>query len=469
MQKKCIDKLCVMAAILSLLFGVPGWGEEQSGTPSASPTAGATRPPDKAGGVERDSISWVFVDGPTGLNKNPELDTYFPQLTVLGSKLYAAWREMAPGATGIGPNTDMQIRVAVYNGNDAAPAWKFVDGGGERGINWDPTTDAFDVQLTVFESRLYAIWQEKSKTADQIRVAVYNGNDDKPAWTFVDGGGATGINYDVRQGTGYPQQTVFASKLYATWMESQRNIDQIRVAVYNGKDTAPAWAFVDGIGPNGLNQNPANKAYNPQLTAFGSKLYLTWEEKRGYTGHIHVAVYNGNDKAPAWAFVDGGGEAGINRDAAKDASYPQMTVFGAKLYATWTELNDAAKQVRVAVYNGDDAKPAWTFVDGNGANGLNRNSRAWSYTPQLTVFGSELYATWYEGRPAQIRVAVYNGDDQGPGWRFVDGGGRTGINKDVRYDAFDPQLTAFRFKLYAAWKEKRGAPRGHRVRVAVGR
>jgi hypothetical protein len=447
-----------VAACLAMLSPGPLSAQAAAGSPvDGKPSAGG--------------LTWTFVDGPTGLNSNPEFDTYYPQLTVYQGKLYAAWREMSPSDNLL--NTKMQIRVAVYNGDDAKPAWAFVDGGGESGINWNIETDAFDVQLTVFEDRLYAIWQEKSKGADQIRVAVYNGDDAKPAWTFVDGGGETGINHDTTQGTGYPQLTVFNEKLYATWYESYRNKEQIRVAVYNGNDKTPAWTSVDGNGPNGLNQNPANNAYHPQLTVFGSKLYLTWEEKIRYTGHIHVMVYNGNDAAPQWKFIDGGGEAGINYDPSKDASYPQLTAHDDKLYATWTELDGGAKQVRVAVYNGNDQQPAWTFVDGNGPQGINRNGKEWAYTPQLTVFRSQLYATWYESTgnvqgPSQTRLALYNGNDRAPAWTFADGGGATGINRDPRYAAFDPQLTVFQSKLYGTWKEKRGKPRGHRVRVVVG-
>ncbi|MDH3672952.1 MAG: Ig-like domain-containing protein [Gammaproteobacteria bacterium] len=430
----------------------------------------------------RDVTSWRFVDG-GGLNRSPERDTYFPQLTVLGTKLYASWREMSYDW---GP---MQLRVAVYNGDDETPQWKFVDGGDATGINWDPEQHGFGVQLSAHNSKLYAIWQEKRPdvpvprtrqplprlTKDMvspahIRVAVYNGDDDAPAWRFVDGNTATGINHDTAFNASYPQLTVCNNKLYATWMESNDRARQIRVALYNGDDQTPEWNFVDGDGVGGINRDPGAGGFNPQLTALGTKLYAVWEEHNGTAQQIRVVLYNGNDQAPAWSFVDGGGSAGINRDASRNAAAPELTVHDSRLYATWTEDNDGATQVRVAVFDDSDDTPAWRLVDGNRAQGLNHDGKRRAYEPQLTAFGAKLYATWYEGDHrgrGQIRVAVYNGNDRAPVWTFADGNGKHGINKSVKRSAVDPQLTVFDSRLYISWKELVGG-RGHKVHVAVG-
>ena len=410
-----------------------------------------------------DIKSWAFVDG-GGLNWDPDWDTYFPQLTVLGHKLYAAWREMTPDD---GP---MQVHVAVYNGNDQAPAWRFVDGNPSGGLNRNAKSDAFNIQIAAFDARLYAIWQEETSTgAHPIHVAVYNGNDAAPTWSAV--AGPVGINHDPAARGAHPQLMVSDSKLYAIWMESNGATLQIRAAVYNGNDVAPGWRFVDGNGIHGLNKNVSENALHPRLTPFSDRLYATWVENHASGAQIRVAVYSGNDMTPTWNFVDGGQETGINRDPARDAAYPALAVYNAKLYAAWTESNGDANQVQVAVYNGEDHAPAWTFVDGNGT-GLNRYRENTAYTPQLTAFGSKLYATWYEtdggsDSSSQLRVALYNANDQAPAWSFVDGGGASGLNKDVRYSAFDPQLTVFQSKLYLTWKELSDTG-GHKIHVMVG-
>ena len=397
-------------------------------------------------------MSWMFVDGngTNGINKDPAKNAYSPQLTVLGSKLYAIWDE---------GSTATQIRVAVYNGNDAAPSWNFVDGNGTNGINKDATKSAFSPQLTVLGSKLYAAWVEHNGTSYQIRVAVYNGIDTAPSWTFVDKG-VNGINKDATKSAFFPKLALLGSKLYTTWIEPNSTTDQVRVAVYNGNDASPSWTFVDGNGTNGINKNPANDTSSPQVSVLGNKLYATWDE-HGTASQIRVAVYNGNDAAPAWTFVDGNGTNGINKDVTRGAGSPQLTVSGSKLYATWPEDNGITQQVRVAVYSGDDLSPIWTFVDGNGANGINKNAAIKAYSPQLTDRNGMLYATWEESN--QVRVAAYNGNDLSPSWTFVDGNGPNGINKDPMKSAGSAQLAALGTKLYAIW------PEAGQVRVAVAK
>jgi hypothetical protein len=85
-----------------------------------------------------------------------------------------------------------------------------------------------------------------------------------------------------------------------------------------------------------------------------------------------------------------------------------LTVFNAKLYATWVERNSTVEQVRVAVYNSSDASPSWSFIDGNTAHGINKDNTKSADSPQLTVFNEKPYATWSEnnGTAWQVRVAV---------------------------------------------------------------
>ena len=347
-------------------------------------------------------------------------------------------------------------------------SWAFVDGNGTNGLNKDSTRLPFLPQLTVFNSKLYAMWYETNGSKYQARVAVYSGSDTSPTWTFVDGGGANGINYNTAQSVSAPQLTVLNSKLYATWTESNGTNYQIRMLVYNGNDSSPIWTFIDGNGANGINKSSAQDGGSPQITVFNSKLYATWYESNGVANQIRVVVYNGNDSSPACAFVDGNGANGINKDATKLTAYPQLTVFSSKLYITWYESNGTKTQTRVAVYNGNDTSPTWTFVDGNGTNGINKSTAQDAIYSQLTVLSNKLYATWVEsnGTKNQIRMAVYNGNDTSPTWTFVDGNGTNGINKSTAQDAFYPQLTVFNNKSYAIWEEHNGVT--YQVRVAVG-
>ena len=237
-------------------------------------------------------LSFTFVDGDgiNGINKYPNESANYPDLTLFGPKFYVTWAENMSGSS------VSQIRVAVYNGVDSAPAWHFVDGGGDSGINFNPAQNATRPKLAVFNNTLYAIWQEFGGTAEQIRVAAYNGDDNAPVWSFIDGGGATGINFDTTRNAAVPGLTLFQSKLYASWEElNGNNALQVRISVYQGGN---GWLPVDS---NSLTGNGARLIPD----ASGTTLYLFWQEFNGTATQVRMAEYSGQDSYPSWLFVDG--------------------------------------------------------------------------------------------------------------------------------------------------------------------
>lgn len=363
-----------------------------------------------------------------------------PQFISSRGKLYATWLH------------NLRVQVAYFNENDANPQWVSVDGGG---ILRDSTRGAQNPQITEFNSKLYLTWSEKNgyfgETTAYMRVAVYNGNDSSPAWNYVDGDGDSGLNLDPEKHAVQPQLTVYNSKLYLTWSEGDPLFlfpGRIHVKVYNGNDSAPQWTLIDGPVPN-LNGYYAAGAYTPQLTAFNNKLYLSWNELvSGTTIQSRVRVFNGNDANPRWDLVDNGG---IGQNG-KSSLNSQLTVFNSKLYSIRSE----DFLVTVSVYNGNDLSPNWTSVDG--IDGINRDPSMRASQPQLTIYNSQLYAVWAEdnGSAMQIRLARYNGDDGTPKWTSADGSGINGLNSDGNVQAIEPQITTHNSKLYGIWTESTG-------------
>ena len=393
--------------------------------------------------------SWMFLDGngATGLNKNVSCNAFGTLAYLFNSKIYAAWTE--------DNGTAYQIRVAVYNGNDAASGWTFVDGGGTNGVNRDPTQSA-RTGIYGFGSvngKLYLAWSEFNGSVTALRVAVYNGNDGAPAWTFVDGGGTNGINRVATAGAFGEVLATLNNKLYAAWHELD-SAYELRAAVYNGNDSMPGWTFVDGnSATTGLNFAAAQHAAFPTAVVANGKLYLGWYEQ-GLPFHVRARVYNGDDAAPAWTFVDGNTPNGLNKDPTKDATAIAFGVVGSKIYAAWIESNGTASQVRTILYNGNDAAPGWTFTDGGGSTGINKDPTQPAANPKLSTFNGKLYATWQELCAAnEIRVAVYDGNDATPSWMLVDGNGASGVNWNTSSNAERHTLIPSGGRLYCIWDE----------------
>jgi hypothetical protein len=440
-------------------------GRADAGGSAANGGSGGAAGSSSDAATNCDVSSWTFVDGngQTGINWDVTQSAGSPHLLQVGDKLYATWSEYNTGVT--------QIRVAVYGGDDASPAWSFVDGNTASGINHDPKRSAVAPRLGALGGKLYATWYEVNGVANQVRVAVYNGNDASPAWSFVDGNGTVGINHDPAHPAAYPMLAAYGGKLYATWQETNgttlptngTNAFQIRIAVYDGNDAAPSWSYVDGSAVNGLNHDQPTSAGGSVLAAFENRLYAAWEEADGVTSHTRVVVYGGDDLAPAWTFLDGNATGGINFDNTKNVNIPQVAEFSGKLYVAWPEFGAAHWTIRVAAHAEGDAGPGWSFVDGNG---LSRGGDI--SVPRMAASGCALYVTWQErsslSGPPQIRVAAYDGNSP---WTSVDGDGSDGINHDPLNSAGGSQLTMFAGRLYAAWGEQT-ANGITQIRAAVG-
>ncbi|MGK5095492.1 hypothetical protein WDW89_26210 [Deltaproteobacteria bacterium TL4] len=423
---------------------------------------------------------WSYVDGAaaTGLNKNTTRDAQTPQIEAFNANLYVAWSELDETN-----GTTQQIRVKVYNGDDASPSWLSVDGDGAYGLNEDASQDARTPQLVgipsagAFDSgKLYLFWNESNGSNDQIRYKIFNGDDLNPVWSKEYE--ANILNYKSTENASAPHvilADIFGLGNMLSMIWSERNSStapgQIRVKMsFNS-----FWAPMDGNHVTGINKDPLQNATHPKLAVVNSKLYAAWTEATAVATQIRVAVYAGEINRVSWKFIDGNGANGINKDASHDADEPSLVAFPSaetstpeKLYVIWKEFNQTSNQVRVAAYNGNDGDPQWTYVDGSGDQGINKDVTEKAYEPQLLVFKSKLYAYWREDNgDGQIRVAVYNGNDQQPSWEYTDGNGLNGLNFNGSEGARHPQMTILNSKLYTVWDENDASTDIPQIRAAV--
>ncbi len=412
------------------------------------------------GFLTADVSSWLMVDGsgPNGRNRDNNRHADFISLTEANGRLYASWEER------VLPAAEYQVRVAVFNGDESNPAWNFVEGGNiDYGINYDPINNARFPKGVGFNSKLFMTWSEGSPF--QIRVAAFNGSEASPSWDFMEGVVPTvnGLNFDPTRQANNPFLSVAGSKLVVAWDEMNgSSINQIRVAVFNDDEYSPAWNFIDGAGANGINHDVLEIATNPRIIGYQSKLYAIWMEE-SVVKQIRASVFNPDDPTPSWNSIDGNGVDGMNFNTSIAAWNPCLAVYAEKLYAAWDENG----RIRVKVYNGDDANPLWSFIDGGGSDGINYEPSTPANHPGLTILNAKLYATWVEG--ARTRIAVYNGNDTSPEWHFTEKDviDADGINFNSTLPSYESHLAVYNSKLFSAWSEENPS-NVRQIRIAVG-
>ncbi len=391
-----------------------------------------------------DGTAWYTADDNTSQNYSTLRGSDSPALVVYKSFVYAGWYE--------GNGTANQIRVKKYDGK----SWLSSDGNGTTGLNFNTSNTPVSPQFTEYNNKLYATWVEDSGgSVYQVRVKRYDGNG---IWTFVDGGGSTGLNYNTAQsalganGTA-SQLAVFNNQLFLIWSEfnTTGSVNQIRVKKYDGT----SWTNADS-GTVGINQNTSRYAYYPHLAVYGNELYAAWSEAvTAGPAQYNIRVKK-TSNGSTWTSVDGGAATGLNKDTTKEAFYPQLIVFGDKLYSIWQEQNGTGVwQSRVRRY---DSGSSWTFVDGNGANGINTNTASDAIFPQLVVYQNQMYAAWSEFNASIYQVRVRKYGPTANTWTTVDGGTTTtGLNFDTTKNANAPRMAVFDNRLFITWHESAGS------------
>jgi hypothetical protein len=327
-----------------------------------------------------DGAAWVLVHD--GLNKDLSAYAGNPSIAVYNDELYVAWEE------GL---TTSQIRVRKFDGD----TWTFVDGDGATGINQSTAASARNPSLVEFQGDLYAVWEETAGTEwTQIRAKKFSNG----SWVSVDGNGANGLNKDANKSAFAPNTAVLDNKLYLVWYEN----NTIRAAVYDGS----VWSSIEN---SGLNKNSTKFAKDPVLAVYNNQLYAAWAEESD-TYQIRAAKYNGGT---SWSFVDGNATNGINFYTGMITMLPTLSVLDNELYAAWLEFTGFGYYVKVKKFDGT----VWSSAMDN-VETINQDPN-WLKTaaePQLQVIGSKLYATWTEfnGTAAQVRVAVMAPPNQAP-------------------------------------------------------
>jgi len=373
------------------------------------------------------AASWPLIDGNgvNGINQNIRIHANYPKIAVFKNEVYAAWVESNGTAT--------LIRVKKYNG----AGWESIDG---IGLNVNPNKNANNPTMTVFNGKLYLAWEELNPNS-QIKVKSYDGF----GWTEVVEG--NGLNITAEKAATVPALVVFDNALYAAWQESNdAGILQIRVKKYEGNKS---WTSLDGAGQTGLNWNAAAGGSFPAMAVFQESLYITWMESNGTSVQIRVKRYDGNT---SWTSVDGNTATGLNMVNSYSGNKPAMAALNDSLVVIWEEApvgtND--RKIRAKKYDGT----RWESAEGSSANGLNRYNELQVREPALLALNNELYATWQEVKIGtgiyQIRVRKYDGGE----WTFVDGGGNDGLNKNVGEAATEPAIAAGNNELFVTWQEK---------------
>jgi len=241
---------------------------------------------------------------------NTPFDKQFPQLHVVGNRIYHAWNES--------DGKYRQIWTAEMS----------VDGTGWNATKRTSTFfDKFEPQLQVIDDKIYFVWRESDGAHFQIWTGLMNR--DGTGWQAFK---RTTTPFDKHN----PQMEVHGGRIYLTWHEADRpDWRKARYQIWT------AGMNIDGTGWQAIQRtNTPFDKYTPQLQGVGDKIYYVWEESDGKYRQIWTAV---TDK-------DGAGWKPEKRTTFRYGKYdPQFHIFGNKIYYIWHEDHGPTEPIWVAI------------------------------------------------------------------------------------------------------------------------
>jgi len=224
--------------------------------------------------------------------------------------------------------------------------------------------------------------------------------------------------------TGYqPQFQVLGNKSYYVWHEYDGPYRQIFTAEMN----------IDGTGWKAEKRTSGqfDKVF-PQLHVAGNKIYYV-RQQPDETKNRQIWTMEMN--------IDGTGWKEVQRtNTSFDKQFPQLQVFGSRIYYAWNESDGAHRQIWMAEMN----------IDGTGWKAIKRTLSPFDkFEPQLQVVGGKVYLVWRESDRGhfQIWTAVMNQD--GTGWQFL----KQTTNPQ---DKHNPQFQVNGGRIYLTWHEADG-------------
>jgi hypothetical protein len=239
-----------------------------------------------------------------------QYDKTFPQLQVVGSKIYYVRQQ--PDAM-----KNRQIWTAEMD----------VDGTGWDGAKRTPSPfEKFEPQLKVLGNKIYFVWRESDGTHFQIWAATMKC--DGTGWQAVK---RTNSPYDKHN----PQLYLREGKIYyvlhqADGPDFRKARYQIWTAQMNGDGSE--WKAIQRT------DTPFDK-YTPKLQPVGDRIYYVWEESDGKYRQIWTAQVN----------KDGTGWKSERRTKSPYGKYdPQFQIIGNRIYYVWHEDHGPTEPIWVA-------------------------------------------------------------------------------------------------------------------------
>src|SRR5918996_528980 len=228
-----------------------------------------------------------------------------------------------------------------------------------------------------------------------------------------------------------PQITTFGSNVYVVWRDNSSGKDEIYFK--RSSDTGNSFNTTENL------SNSNGSSTDPQITATGNNAYIIWSDTT--TGNGDIYFKSSTDNGTSFSFPK---NLSTNLDG--PALFPQVEAIGNNVYVVWQDETPDKGRIRFRASNDNGNDFSITRVLSQ-ENEVNANS------PQLSISESAIYVVWEDNSRSENNSSK-NFDLL---FRVGTDGGSTFTNTKILTKnpggSFDPHTATSEENMYAVWED----------------
>jgi hypothetical protein len=249
----------------------------------------------------------------------------------------------------------------------------------DSGITWQTTKNLSSnpgestiPEIAVSGSNVYVIWLQYNPEKSRSDIFFRRSTDNGATW-----GAKINISSNGEVGSSTAHLTAFGSNVYIVWDDGDATDVYFRRSADNGATWKPVFKITNTPGPS----------YGPQIAASGSNVYVLWSQKSGGGGSPEIFFRRSTDSGATW-----NGKVNLSNNPGR-SDYSEIAVSGSNIYVVWHQLNALGTMADIFLRRSTDSGATWKSVVSITSSG----SVDESSTPQVISSSNNVYVVWEQG------------------------------------------------------------------------
>ena len=298
----------------------------------------------------------------------------------------------------------------------------------DNGATWKPAVnlsnnlgDSGLPRISVSGSNVYVVWWQQLEGSSQADIFFRRSTDNGVTWgpkINISSNGIVGSNP-----ASTPQVTSFGSSVYVVWDQGDNSNRDIFFR--RSSDGGATWKPVLNISNN-------KHSYDEKIAVSGTNVYLVWSKEIPGSSIFEIFFRRSTDGGATWKTnVNLSNNAGLSR-------YSDIAVSGSNIHVVWEQQNADGTANDIFFRRSTDNGATWKSSVNITSGGTNH-----SWAPDVVDSGSNVYVVWTSNGEIYFRRST----DNGATWKSsVNLSNNPGVS---RY----PQLALSGSNVYIAWEQ----------------